>query len=197
MMFSRKRWIYGGLLLVLFGLYAVRYGHLLQRTDGSTGDQIAALQGEIKTLEAQRQEVTQTEAEMAAVATRYWVVESLPPVNQVQAKIQQLATRHGVSFDRVSEPKILKLEGDLEAVEVSFSAVSDMSQISAFLYAVEMHRPVLEWANFSVRPDRPKDPTSVICSGRIRALYLTQSQLHADTSAPAPAAIVSPLSPGR
>lgn len=113
--------------------------------------------------------------EVAQLALGYWRADSKkPPTTEIQSKIERLGNQTGVRLNRVGAPKIVEISDNLVAVEVQISSATSIRKFARFCRELENHRPRLVWEYCSIRPNRQKDPTGILLSGRVRAYVLSR-----------------------
>ena len=184
---GKKKAIYGVLIAILVLLYVAQFAGVKFSGFGGSGiptegaienakKKVTSLQVELAELYARERERDDKRLQLLDRTAPFWRVtgEKLP-TTEVQTRIERLALRSNVKLAKVGAPKTVEVSDDIQAIEVTISTTTSIRDFAEFAREVENHVPMLEIHYCSIRPNRVKDPNSIIVQGRIRAYVLSRA----------------------
>lgn len=133
---------------------------------------IAALRLELSQARAAQRLLDQQMADAKALSTYFWLNTGRAPKAEIKQAIEGLGSRTGLSFTRLDRPEAKQIGDDVDAVDLRVHATTDAKTLARFMRAVDEHKPILQWHNCLIRPDRYRDPKAIIISGVIRGYVL-------------------------
>jgi len=132
----------------------------------------------VLTLENEKAQLNRDRLE--SLSSHFWKPgKNNPGLKQIQRTIQKLAEDSGLSLTTVGSPQTKDINDHIVAVDLAIrSDHTSIKTIARFASKIDHHRPILEWQQFKVQVNSPKNPTHIFLSkGRIRAYLLTENTM--------------------
>lgn len=171
----RKTLLLVVLAIAFVAVFWVRLWPMLQGPGGdaaTSGSSLKALEQQLFDARVQHAKTLNQLVELRRSQALLWRMPENSDRDEVRRLVEELGQNAGVVFTRIDRPEVVEVTEHLQGVEVRVYANTDIGSLARFMHSIEAERPLLQWSNCLVRPDRFKDPQHIVLSGAIRALTL-------------------------
>jgi hypothetical protein len=178
---SRRTLIYGCIIAVLVGLYALKFVNIRLPATLPVRATVEARQREVQLLQAtldnRRKLIADQQRQLADARTlaQFYYPATTTGTN-IQTQVEKLAYATGLNYSSLRSVSVATTDKDelLRAEEVNITGTVNIKNLIQFMVAVDNHRPVLSWSVINLAPrSHAKEPNMVFLSGRIRAQVLS------------------------
>lgn len=102
-----------------------------------------------------------------------WKMSAGNPSTEVQGALERVARQAQVTISTMGRPRTDEISDTIRSIEISLNMRGTMREIGRFLVEMEKYPNHFDWTTCTIRPSNPKDPSSVLLTGRVAAYYLS------------------------